>query len=139
MFIYYNLIHSLLQIIFAIHQKPKISMTKSFLTLGFAIATLIVSMQAKAQDRPSLPPGISAPSLSMPKAAPKPYKEVITDKAKTTKGMLTVHKVDEKYFFEIPPKILGRDILVLNRISKSSVQSPKQQSIFKKPKLRCKS
>jgi hypothetical protein len=100
-------------------------MTKRFLKLHVAFVALTFATVANAQDRPSLPPGISMPSLSTPKAAPKPYKEVITDKAKTTKGMLTVHKVDDKYFFEIPPKILGRDILVLNRISKSSVQSPK--------------
>jgi Met-zincin/Domain of unknown function (DUF5117)/Domain of unknown function (DUF5118) len=56
---------------------------------------------------------------------PKPYKEVITDKAVTRKGMFTVHKVDDKYYFELPTQILGRDILVVNRVSKSSVESPK--------------
>jgi hypothetical protein len=48
----------------------------------------------------------------------KPYKEVITSKAITQKGMFTVHKVDDKYYFEIADSLLGRDILVVNRISK---------------------
>jgi len=51
---------------------------------------------------------------------PKPYKEVITDKAKTDEGLFKVHKVDEKYYFEIPDSLLNRDILVVNRISKAA-------------------
>jgi len=51
---------------------------------------------------------------------PKAYKDVITDKAKTDEGMFKVHKVDEKYFFEIPDSLLNREILVVNRISKAA-------------------
>jgi hypothetical protein len=50
---------------------------------------------------------------------PKPYSEVITDKAKTNKGLLVTHRVDDKYYFEIPDSLLNRDILVVNRISKA--------------------
>ena len=49
---------------------------------------------------------------------PKPYKEIITDKAVTKKGLFTVHKVDEKYYFEIADSILGREILAVTRFSK---------------------
>lgn len=55
----------------------------------------------------------------------KPYKDVITDKAKTDEGLFKVHKVEDKWFFEIPDSLLGRDIMVVNRIVKSSVNSPK--------------
>src|SRR5206468_8662979 len=55
------------------------------------------------------------------RTTPRPYKEVITDKAVTRTGFFKVHKVDDKYFFEIPDDILGRDILVVNRISKTQV------------------
>ncbi len=50
---------------------------------------------------------------------PKPYKEVITSKAKTNKGMFNVHFQDDKYYFEIPNEMLKREILVVNRISKA--------------------
>ncbi|WP_205573284.1 zinc-dependent metalloprotease [Flavisolibacter nicotianae] len=50
---------------------------------------------------------------------PKPYADVITAKAKTDKGLFTTHKVDDKYYFEIPDSLLGREILVVNRISKA--------------------
>ncbi len=52
-------------------------------------------------------------------AQPKPYATVITSKAVTNKGMITTHKIEDKYFFEIADSLLGRDILVVNRISKS--------------------
>lgn len=53
------------------------------------------------------------------KAQPKPYDQVITKKALSQKGMITTHKLEDKFFFEIADSILGRDILVVSRISKS--------------------
>ncbi|MEN7549725.1 zinc-dependent metalloprotease [Rapidithrix thailandica] len=47
----------------------------------------------------------------------KPYKDIITDKAISDEGMFTVHKVEEKYYFEIPDSLLEREILVISRIS----------------------
>ena len=51
-------------------------------------------------------------------AKPKPYKDVITDKAITKKGLFTVHKVDDKYYFEIADTTMGREILAVTRYSK---------------------
>ncbi|MEO8404765.1 MAG: DUF5118 domain-containing protein, partial [Chitinophagaceae bacterium] len=42
---------------------------------------------------------------------PKAYKDVITAKAITDRGLFSVHKLDDKYFFEIGDSILGHDIL----------------------------
>ena len=49
---------------------------------------------------------------------PRPYKEVITDKAITKKGLFTVHKVDDRYYFEIADSVLGREILAVTRFVK---------------------
>jgi hypothetical protein len=57
---------------------------------------------------------------SGPSNAPKPYKEVITSKAVSDGGLFWVHKVEDKYFFEIPDSLFNRDILVVNRISKAA-------------------
>lgn len=54
---------------------------------------------------------------------PKPYTEVITSKAVSDTGMFTVHKVANKYFFEIPDSMMGREILVVSRISKGAAGS----------------
>ena len=58
-----------------------------------------------------------------PRAAPRPYATVITDKAVTHDGLFKTHKVDDRYFFEIPDSLLGRDILVIARIAKSGAIS----------------
>ncbi len=92
-----------------------------------ALGAICLTVAVYAQDKPATPatppgtPGATPP----PKAGPKPYKEVITDKAKTSRGLFTVHKIEDKYYFELPTNMLGRDILVVNRVSKSSIESPK--------------
>jgi len=63
-----------------------------------------------------------------PVKGPKPYGQIITNKAKATKGLFKVHKVDNAYFFEIPDSVLGRDLLVVNRISKSAADIRKGSS-----------
>jgi hypothetical protein len=60
------------------------------------------------------------PTLPSASTGPKPYKEVITSKAVSDAGFFWVHKVEDKYYFEIPDSLFNRDILVVNRISKAS-------------------
>ncbi len=49
----------------------------------------------------------------------QPYNKVITEKAITRKGLITVHKLEDRYFFEIGDSIFDKDILIVNRISKA--------------------
>ncbi len=49
----------------------------------------------------------------------KTYSDFITAKAKTSKGMFTIHEVEGKYYFEIPDSLLDRDIMAITRISKT--------------------
>ncbi len=98
-------------------------MKKNLLTI---LLTVGVITTANAQVRPPVG-SASADTTRRPGSAlgsgisaqPKPYATVITNKAITRKGMVTTHKIEDKYFFEIDNSILGRDILVVNRISKS--------------------
>ena len=46
-----------------------------------------------------------------------PYDELITDKATTQKGLFDIHKVDNKYYFEIKEELLEEELLVVSRIS----------------------
>jgi hypothetical protein len=87
-----------------------------------AIAASAQSKVKPVQDSVKTVKPADKPVSETPKTGPKPYKEVITDKAKTSRGFFTVHKVEDKYFLEIPPLLLGRDILAVNRVSKSSVE-----------------
>lgn len=51
----------------------------------------------------------------------KPFNEIITDKAITQKGLLVVHRVNDKVYLEIKDSILNRDLLIVNRIEKGAV------------------
>lgn len=49
--------------------------------------------------------------------APRPYNQVITAGAITDAGFITVHRVEDRWFFEVPDSILGRDLLLVTRIA----------------------
>jgi hypothetical protein len=49
---------------------------------------------------------------------PQPYDKVITADAKSFNGAFIVHKVKDRYYFEIPDSILGRDFQVVSSIGK---------------------
>jgi hypothetical protein len=75
----------------------------------------VVRDTSQKRDNPAALKAASA-LLNARNDGPKPYKEVITAKAVSYKSFLTVHKIDEKYFMEVPDSMLGREILVINRI-----------------------
>ena len=88
-----------------------------------AIPLFVAAMMgtAMAQQRPSAPPdttsrGVSALSRT---AGPRPFSEVIPARAKSSRGLFVIHRVDDKYFFEIHDSMMHREILVVNRISKA--------------------
>src|SRR5262245_51994207 len=60
----------------------------------------------------------------------KPYKEVITDKAITSNGLFKVHKVEDRYYFEIVDSLLNKDILIVNRISKAATGVRPVEGLF---------
>jgi hypothetical protein len=47
----------------------------------------------------------------------KPYDEVIPEEAETSRGLFTVHRVDEKLLYEIPADGLDRDMLWVSHIA----------------------
>lgn len=49
----------------------------------------------------------------------KPYDEVITDEAVSDDGLFTVHKIDNKYYFEIPDSLFGEEMILVSRIAKT--------------------
>ena len=63
---------------------------------------------------------VAKPKTDSLKTALKSYKDVITSKAVSQNGLMTVHKVADRYFFEIPKKLLKKEILVVTRLSGST-------------------
>ena len=99
-------------------------MRKHLLTMALFASTMALAQQRDsipaggAPTRGGLPAGLAGFGAAATRQGPRPYKEIITDKAITKKGLFTVHKVDEKYYFEIADSILGREILAVTRFSR---------------------
>ena len=49
----------------------------------------------------------------------KPYAKVITKEAVSDSGLFIVHRIAEKVFYEIPTPLLGKEFLLVSRISKT--------------------
>src|ERR1041385_5799257 len=89
-------------------------------------AALFSTTVAFAQSPQQPPAGATAPqgkAAESPKPVvkpgqPKPYKDVITAEAKSDPGLFIVHKIDEKYYFEIPESELGKDMLYQTEVAK---------------------
>ncbi len=84
------------------------------LSIGFAQA------QKKTKKNTQPPPTASAeakPAAPAKKSKFKSYTEVITKDAVTDDGLFTVHKVDDKYYFEMSNAMLGKELLIVSRIA----------------------
>lgn len=99
--------------------------------LSFAAALALVTLpmsacssaQAGTPESPSPQEGGERPGNGG-KDGPKDYAEVITEDAVTQDGMFKVHKVDDKYFFEIPAAELNQEMLLIGRPVASTLQNP---------------
>lgn len=94
------------------------------LLAGLLIITLPSVLMAQGKKK-APPPRDTAAAVQLvapaqPKTGPKPYDKVIKDGAITRNGLIRVHEVGEKWFFEIGDSLLDRDILVVNRIAKGA-------------------
>jgi hypothetical protein len=76
--------------------------------------SLSFATQIFAQAPPVMPPPAAANANPI-----KAFKEVITAQAKSDEGLFTVHRIDEKLFFEIPTKMFGKEMLLVSRQAKT--------------------
>jgi hypothetical protein len=101
-------------------------MMNSFVPKAFCLCILILAQQLQpvAQDRKkksdTASKAIATPPApkAQPKTGPKPYKEIITDKAKSSQGLFVVHKVEDKHYFEISDSLFGKEIMAITRFTK---------------------
>lgn len=91
-------------------------------SLVYAEDSFAQKKKKKGQETPTAaaPVAPARPQNGGPAAGPKPYKEVITAKAKTKEGLFKVHQIEEKFYYEIPDSLLGRDMLMVVRIAKTA-------------------
>jgi hypothetical protein len=99
-------------------------MIKKKLTLFIVLLLIFSAQETFAQSRKKRKADKDAIAKVDAKAAdakkePKPYKKVIDSSAVTQRGLIDVHKIDNKYLFEIPDSILGSEMMTITRYSKT--------------------
>src|SRR5665213_1056362 len=99
-----------------------------FLLTALLCAGLFLPVFSQHKSKTPAPKSISdtTPVVKPKKpiaANPKPYKDVIPDSAVSRKGLFTVHKVGDKWYFEIGDSLFNREILTVTRFSKSPAGS----------------
>ncbi|MEP6766520.1 MAG: DUF5117 domain-containing protein, partial [Gemmatimonadaceae bacterium] len=86
---------------------------------GMALAPQTVAAQnpPPVTTTPPTDPAAAAQPLAAVRRAPRPYAQVITARAHTERGGITVHRVDDRYFFEVPDSLMSTDFLMVTRVS----------------------
>ena len=91
-----------------------------------AALLLVASSQLPAQQpgpatgtpQQGTPPTQGAPGAGRGGAnRPRPYNQVVTDRAVSDGGGITVHKIEDRYLFEVPDTLVNRDFLLVSRIA----------------------
>ncbi|MES2417651.1 MAG: zinc-dependent metalloprotease [Bacteroidota bacterium] len=87
-------------------------------SLVFLCATGNTLFAQNKKTAPAQAPAATTPTAGPKKEGIKPFSEIITAKAKSKTGLFKTHRVDDKWYFEIPDSILNREMLVVTRLSK---------------------
>ncbi|MDR9415427.1 MAG: zinc-dependent metalloprotease [Gracilimonas sp.] len=88
----------------------------SVFLLGFSFVITGCSTAEKATDSSDK---TSRSAKGGPGDDVKSYSDVITSDADTDEGLFDVHQVDDKYYYEIPDSLLGREMLLVTRVAKT--------------------
>jgi Met-zincin/Domain of unknown function (DUF5117)/Domain of unknown function (DUF5118) len=93
------------------------------LILVFSVISTVDAQKRKKKRRKNSVTAVTPKPKPKPKpkkGAILPYDEVVTKDFKTDDGLFKVHKKDDKYLFEIPNNMLGREMLMVTRIAKTA-------------------
>jgi hypothetical protein len=93
-------------------------MIASFIRILIIVASISSAIGCSSNKSVTADAGSSTPPKPPAKKI-KPYAEVITKEAVSDTGLFTVHRIDDKYFYEIPKNRLGQEFLLVSRIAKT--------------------
>jgi hypothetical protein len=107
----------------------KIHLSKASKAVTYFIVLVVLTLitvpataqKKKDKDKDKVPATTPAqPPAEKKEGGIQPYEKVITSKAKTDDGLFKVHKVDDKFYYEIPDSLLEREMLMVTRIAKTA-------------------
>ena len=93
------------------------SILKNIFRLSLITLSLILLTPNVADAQKKKKKGATPVAAKPKKTGPQPYSKVITKDAVSDEGLFTVHRVDDKHYFELPLDLLEKEILVVSRIS----------------------
>jgi hypothetical protein len=93
-------------------------LTVLFLSLTFVFAGCKTAENAAQANKPSSTNGARGGAGGDDEM--KKFSDVITDEAETDEGLFNVHKVGEKYYYEIPDEHLEKEMLLVTRVAKTA-------------------
>ena len=96
----------------------KLTLLSCLITFSFS-TELMAQKKKKDKKKPTTEAVASDAKKPDAKKEPKPYKKVIDSTAITQDGLIDVHKVGEKYLFEISDALIGKEIMTITRYSKT--------------------
>lgn len=82
----------------------------------FFAASLVLA-GCKSSEKVAAQSKASSEAPAKEKSKFKPYSKVITKNAVSDEGLFDVHRVEDKYYYEIPHDMLKKDMLWVSRIS----------------------
>ncbi|MDJ0646369.1 MAG: zinc-dependent metalloprotease [Flavobacteriaceae bacterium] len=95
-------------------------LTQLLLMLLIFCSAADLQAQKKSKKKKKGKASAPAPKPKPKKGAILPYNKVITKEAKTDDGLFKVHRVDDKFLYEIPDSLLEREMLMVTRIAKTA-------------------
>jgi hypothetical protein len=95
-------------------------MRRLAIALSFALAPGVAFAQDPPQDPPAGGGGGRGGQQSREPQI-RPYDRVITKEAKTDEGLFTVHRIGDRLFYEIPKDRLGRELLWVSQIARTTL------------------
>ena len=83
----------------------------------FCSSTALIAQKSKKKNSKSPKTELKDKEEKKKPKGPKAFKELINEDAVSQSGLFNTHKVEDKYYFEIPEALLGKEIMVVSRIS----------------------
>ncbi|MDO6600064.1 zinc-dependent metalloprotease [Tenacibaculum sp. 1_MG-2023] len=88
---------------------------KKLLTLSLLLAFVFPS-EINAQRKKSKKKTETSTEKTKPKSKTKKYSDFIKKDTKTNEGLFKVHETKDKFYYEIPKELLGKEMLLVSRI-----------------------
>ncbi|CAD5256114.1 conserved hypothetical protein [Imperialibacter sp. EC-SDR9] len=93
-------------------------MLAAMLAIGFGTANAQKSKKKdKGKDTEKVTPAKKDDDKDK---GPKPYAKFIDSTFTTSKGLMTVHRKKDKYYFEIPEALFGKELMAITRYTKTA-------------------